>query len=70
MVSALPRVTADRICCPSCRQPAPFLPSGLTDWHTTPAGAVCGDVFPPYVVARDPHTATRRPVAHPLRSKR
>lgn len=70
MVNPLPRVTADRICCPSCRQRAPFTPAGLADWHTNPAGGVCAGVFPPYVVARDSKTATRRPVAHPLRRKR
>jgi hypothetical protein len=35
----------------------------LTDWHLNRAGGLCADVFPPYVVARDPKTGQRRPVA-------
>lgn len=46
-----PKVTSDRICCPVCRQRAPYLPTGLADWHLA-AGELCAGVFPPYVVAR------------------
>lgn len=68
---ALPNVTSDRVCCPTCGVRAPFLPNGLTDWHNDPAGRLCDDVFPPYVVARDPMTGkVRRPVTHRLRRSR
>lgn len=69
----IPNVTSDRFCCPECGQRAPYLPNGLADWHTNQAGGLCAGVFPPYVVARDPQTGTRRPVARhgvPKRRKR
>lgn len=57
------RVTSNRVCCHECGQPAPFLPNGLTDWHQNLAGGLCAGVFPSYVVARDPLTKSRRPIA-------
>jgi hypothetical protein len=63
MTAALPRVTSDRVCCPCCGLRAPFLPTGLTDWHTDGAGRLCDGVFPPYVIARDPKTKSRPAVA-------
>lgn len=47
----LPRVTSDRACCPECRQPAPYLPNGLPDWHLS-AGELCMGVLPAYVIGR------------------
>lgn len=57
------RVTCSTICCPECQLPAPFTPRGLADWHQNRAGGLCAGVFPSYVVARDPKTGRRRPVA-------
>jgi hypothetical protein len=59
----LPNVTSDRICCPECGQRAPYTPRGLPDWHLNFVDGLCAGVFPPYVVARDPKTGERRPVA-------
>jgi hypothetical protein len=67
-VTALPRVTSDRICCPSCGQPAPFLPTGNPDWHLT-GGAVCLAVWPPYVDGA-PQPMRRRPVVHQIGRRR
>lgn len=66
-----PKVTSDRICCPECGQRAPFTKTGLADWHLNLAGGLCAGVFPHYVVARDPKTGVRRPVAtHAVRRRR
>lgn len=56
----IPRITADRICCPQCHQRVTYRPDGLPDWHL--AGEwQCPGMWPPYVVgAPDDRRAARR----------